>query len=126
MIYRRSLDAGTLPRDGLEADMSSVYKNGDRHLAENYSSRLPQYPAKYWNILSAAILYYTNKILTNLKRGFRDGFSPETQLLTPTGTTIFFLSSERQWTGITLVNNTSFHADPVDSSRTLTSAKKGH
>ena len=35
MIFQRSLDTGRLPKDWLSA-ISSAYKKGDRHLAENY------------------------------------------------------------------------------------------
>ena len=35
-IFHRSLDTGTLPDDWLKANVSSIFKKGDKHLAENY------------------------------------------------------------------------------------------
>lgn len=86
MIYQRSLDTGTLPQDWLEANISSVYKKGDRHLAENYRPiSLTSVPCKILeHIICRHLLSHleSNKILTNLNHGFRSGFSCETQLLT--------------------------------------------
>ncbi|XP_074649597.1 uncharacterized protein LOC141904816 [Tubulanus polymorphus] len=35
-IFQRSLDTGLLPSDWRRANISSIYKKGDKHLAENY------------------------------------------------------------------------------------------
>ena len=35
-IYQRSLDSGELPKDWLSANISCLYKKGDKHATENY------------------------------------------------------------------------------------------
>jgi hypothetical protein len=36
VIFQKSIDTGTLPEDWLNANISCVYKKGDKHAAENY------------------------------------------------------------------------------------------
>ena len=36
LIFQRSLDSGTLPKDWTDANITPIYKKGDRHRAENY------------------------------------------------------------------------------------------
>jgi hypothetical protein len=36
IIFQSSIDTGVLPKDWLNANISSIYKKGDKHSAENY------------------------------------------------------------------------------------------
>ena len=87
-IYQKSLDTGTLPTDWLEANISCVFKKGDRHQPEYYRPiSLTSVPCK---ILEHIICHHihlhleSNNILTHLSHGFRSGYSCESQLLTTT------------------------------------------
>ena len=87
-IYQKSLDTGTLPADWLEANISCVFKKGDRHQPENYRPiSLTSVPCK---ILEHIICHHihlhleSNNILTHLNHGFRSGYSCKSQLLTTT------------------------------------------
>ena len=86
MILQRSLDTGRLPKDWLSANISSAYKKGDRHLAENYRpiSLTPVSCKILEHIICRHLLNHLekNNILTKRNHGFRSGFSCETQLLT--------------------------------------------
>ena len=86
MIFQRSLDTGRLPKDWLSANISSAYKKGDRHLAENYRPiSLTSVSCKILeHIICRHLLNHLekNNILTKLNHGFRSSFSCQTQLLT--------------------------------------------
>ena len=86
MIFQRSLDTGRLPKDWLSANISSAYKKGDSHLAENYRPiSLTSVSCKILEHICRHLLNHLEKnILTKLNHGFRSGFSCETQLLTTT------------------------------------------
>ena len=72
-IFQRSLDTAVLPSDWRTANVSAVFKKGDKHQPENYRPiSLTYVPCK---ILE-------HNILTDLNHSFRAGFSCETQLLT--------------------------------------------
>jgi hypothetical protein len=43
IIFQSSIDTGVLPKDWLNANISSIYKKGEKHSAENYTSRSHQY-----------------------------------------------------------------------------------
>jgi len=85
VIFQRSVDTGTLPAEWLKANISSVYKKGVKHLAENYRPiSLTSVISKILeHIICRNILVHleSNNILTNLNHGFRSGYSCETQLL---------------------------------------------
>jgi len=85
-IFQRSLDTGILPEDWLKANISSAYKKGDKHLAENYRPiSLTSVSCKLLeHIICKHLVNHleTNNILSNLNHGFRSGYSCETQLLT--------------------------------------------
>ena len=86
IIFQLSIDSGELPNDWREANISCIFKKGDKHLAENYRPvSLTSVPSKLLeHIICKHILKHleTNKILTSLNHGFRSGYSCETQLLT--------------------------------------------
>jgi len=87
-IFQLSLDSGSLPDDWRKANISSIYKKGDRHQAANY--RPVSLTSVCCKLLEHVICKHLmnhlekNNILTNLNHGFRSGFSCETQLLTTT------------------------------------------
>ena len=85
LIFQRSLDTGILPDPWLNANISCVYKKGDKHLTENYR------PISLTSVISKLLEHIIcrnlldhlekNNILTRLNHGFRSGHSCETQLL---------------------------------------------
>ena len=85
-IFQRSVDSGMLPSDWLNANISPVYKKGDVHLPVNYRPvSLTSVSCKILeHLICKHILDHLarNKILTSLNRGFRSGYSCETQLVT--------------------------------------------
>ena len=84
-LFQRSLDSGTLPDDWTNANVSPIFKKGDRHRAENYR------PVSLTSVLSKLLEHIVcrsimchlerNNILTSKNHGFRAGFSCETQLV---------------------------------------------
>ena len=84
ILFQQSLDTGTLPEDWTSANVSPIFKKGDRHRPENYR------PVSLTSVLSKLLEHIvcsnlmshltTNKVLTDLNHGFRAGFSCETQL----------------------------------------------
>ncbi|KAK2166213.1 hypothetical protein NP493_1331g00010 [Ridgeia piscesae] len=85
-IFQRSLDTAVLPSDWRTANVSAVFKKGDKHLPENYRPiSLTSVPCKILeHIIYRHLMTYLEEhnILTDLNHGFRAGFSCETQLLT--------------------------------------------
>ena len=85
-IFQTSLDTGSLPSDWTKANVSPIFKKGDKHLAENYRPvSLTSVPCKLLeHIICRHLMTHleTEKILTTLNHGFRKGFSCETQLIT--------------------------------------------
>ena len=85
-ILQCSLDTGKLPKDWRDANISSIFKKGDKHLPENY--RPVSLTSVICKILEHIICRHLlkhlekHKILTNLNHGFRSGYSCETQLIT--------------------------------------------
>ena len=83
-IFQFSIDTGSLPTDWRDANVSPVFKKGDRLLAENYrpvsltsiSCKLLQH------ILCSQILRHFDQynVLTKLNHGFRSAFSTETAI----------------------------------------------
>ena len=99
-IFQRSLDTGILPQDWRSANISSVFKKGDRHQAENYR------PISLTSVISKLLEHIVcknmldhlekNKILTDLNHGFRSGYSCETQLLVTSHDLIKSLNAGKQ------------------------------
>ena len=84
-IFQVSIDTGDLPKDWRDANISSIFKKGDKqlkHLPENYRPvSLTSVPCKLLeHIICRHLMKHleTNKILTNLNHGFR---SPIIRLL---------------------------------------------
>ena len=84
ILFQQSLNRGILPEAWTSANISPVFKKGDRHRAENYR------PVSLTSVLSKLLEHIVcsnmlkhltkNKVLTDLNHGFRSGFSCETQL----------------------------------------------
>ena len=85
VLFQKSLDTGELPKDWTDANITPVFKKGDRHAAENYR------PVSLTSVLSKTLEHIVcselhnhfekNNVLTDVNHGFRKGFSCETQLL---------------------------------------------
>jgi hypothetical protein len=73
-IYQRSLDSGELPNDWRSANISCLYKKGDKHKTENYRPvSLTSVPCKFLeHIICKNIMKHLekNKVLTTLNNGF--------------------------------------------------------
>jgi len=41
VLFQTSINSGVLPKDWTDANVTPVFKKGDRHAAENYSPGLP-------------------------------------------------------------------------------------
>ena len=84
-IFQMSLDNGSLPEDWRNANISPIFKKGDRHTAANYRPvSLTCVCCKMLeHIICRHIMNHLEhyKILTNLQHGFRSGHSCESQLI---------------------------------------------
>ena len=85
-IFQLSINTGQLPNDWKQANISCVFKKGDKHLPSNYRPvSLTSVCCKLMEHIICRHLmnhFENHNILTNLNHGFRTGFSCETQLLT--------------------------------------------
>ena len=94
-IYQQSIDSGSLPSDWTRANITPVYKKGNKNLAENY--RPVSLTCVACKIMEHIICSHIHKhlehhnILTSLQHGFRAKHSCETQLLI----TLFDILSSR-------------------------------
>ena len=85
-IFQVSIDTGDLPKDWRDANISSIFKKGDKHSPEN--NRPVSFTSVPCKLLEHIICRHlmkhleTNKILTNLNHGFRSGYSCESPLIT--------------------------------------------
>ena len=84
-IFQYPLDTGTLPMDWRDANISPVFKKGDRHQAENY--RPLSLTSIFCKLLEHILWRHIFKhfeqynVLTQLNHGFRSGYSTRPQLL---------------------------------------------
>ena len=84
LLFQKSLDSGILPKDWTDANVTPIYKKGDRQTAGNYR------PVSLTSVLSKCLEHIVchemhkhfdkHKVLTNRNHGFRKGYSCETQL----------------------------------------------
>ena len=84
ILFQKSLDSGVLPKDWTDANVTPIFKKGDRQSAGNYR------PVSLTSVLSKClehiVCHQMHKhfdrfnVLTNRNHGFRKGFSCETQL----------------------------------------------
>lgn len=84
-IFQLSLETGSLPTDWRNANISPIFKKGDKHTAANYRPiSLTCVGCKLLeHITCRHVLKHLerNKILTPLQHGFRRGHSCESQLI---------------------------------------------
>ena len=84
-IFQHSLDTGTLPMDWRNANISPVFKKGNKHIASNYRPvSLTSVCCKTLeHIICSNILKHLERHskLTSLQHGFRSGHSCESQLI---------------------------------------------
>jgi hypothetical protein len=86
VIFQTSIESGQLPTDWLSANISAVFKKGDRNKAENY--RPVSLTSVACKLLEHIVCRHLHthfekfNILTTRNHGFRSGHSCETQLLT--------------------------------------------
>ena len=80
----RSIDSDSLPTDWTSPKIFLVFKKGDRRKAKNYRpvSLTLVLSKLFEHIICHSMMSHFKKhrVHTNLNRGFRSGFSPETQL----------------------------------------------
>jgi len=82
-IFRKSLTSGCIPRDCKHANVTPVFKKGQKYLCSNYrhisltciASKLMEH------IICSSIMGHAHNILYPLQHGFRSRRSCETQLL---------------------------------------------
>lgn len=84
-IFQQSIDTGELPTDWQNANVSPIFKKGNKHLPSNYRPvSLTSVCCKTLeHIICKFILNHLEKynIFTHLQHGFRSGHSCETQLI---------------------------------------------
>ena len=84
-IFQQSLDTNSLPDDWINANVSPIFKKGNKHLPSNYRPvSLTSVCCKLLeHIICRHVLKHleNHKILTNLQHGFRSGHSCESQLI---------------------------------------------
>ena len=84
-IFRMSLSSGQLPQDWKNANVTPIFKKGDKHAPQNYRPvSLTSICCKFMeHIICKHILVHLekHKILTDLQHGFRSGHSCESQLI---------------------------------------------
>ena len=85
-LFRKTFEEGKLPRDWKEANVTAVFKKGDRNLASNYRPvSLTSILCKVQEhiIVSNVMKHLDNfNILSDCQHGFRSKRSCETQLIT--------------------------------------------
>ena len=85
-FFRRSMELGTVPNDWKQANVTAIYKKGERFKASNYRPvSLTSLCCKIQeHILTSNIMKHLDKfnILTDCQHGFRARRGCETQLLT--------------------------------------------
>ena len=86
IIFRKSLDTGCIPHDWRTANVTPLFKKGNRSQAENYRpvSLTSQICKVAESILRNELVQHleSNKLLHNSQHGFRSGYSCATNLLT--------------------------------------------
>jgi len=86
IIFRKSLDAGHVPRDWRTANITPLFKKGKRSQEDNYRpvSLTSQICKVVESVLRDELVYHleSHNLLQNSQHGFRKGFSCATNLLT--------------------------------------------
>jgi hypothetical protein len=99
-IFVQSLETGEVPDDWTSANVTPIYKKGNKHLAENYRPvSLTCITCKLFeHIICKHILDHVeyHGILSPLQHGFRSGRSCETQLITTMHDLLTSFNGKRQ------------------------------
>ena len=86
VIFQKSLDEGVVPKDWQNANVTAIFKKGDRSLASNYRPvSLTSLCCKLLeHIITSNVLCHLDQysVLSDCQHGFRPRRSCETQLLT--------------------------------------------
>ena len=84
-IFQQSLNTGTLPNDWRNANISPIFKKGNKHMASNYRpiSMTSVCCKTLEHIVCKHMLSHleNNKIIFPLQHGFRNGHTCESQLI---------------------------------------------
>ena len=100
MIFERSLESGELPSDWLSANISPIFKKGDRTAASNYRPvSLTAICCKVLeHVIHSHIMHHFDKhsVLTTKQHGFRSNHSCESQLLLTTHDLALSLNNRQQ------------------------------
>jgi hypothetical protein len=122
LIFQKSLDEGNIPNDWRTANVTAIFKKGERYKASNYRPvSLISLCCKVQElIIVSSILIHldAHQILTDCQHGFRARRSCETQLLTLAHELfpllpVVFGCSEMPWS--ILVWNLGYRSDQVSS-----------
>ena len=85
VIFRRSLDTGCVPRDWRTANVTPIYKKGNRHQTSNYRpvSLTSQICKVVESVIRDELVHHLdyNNLIKNSQHGFRKGYSCSTNLL---------------------------------------------
>ena len=85
LIFKKSLETGNLPPDWKKANVTPLFKKGDKHTPQNYRPvSLTSICCKLLeHIVCRHVMNHLekNNILSNLQHGFRSGHSCESQLV---------------------------------------------
>ena len=100
IIFQKSLDTGEIPKSWLQANISPIFKKGDRTLASNYR------PVSLTSVCSKIIEHIVHSnimnhfdqysVLTDKQHGFRSKHSTESQLILTTHDLAKSLNSKSQ------------------------------
>ena len=100
LIFQKSLETGELPSDWLKANISPIFKKGDRTIASNYRPvSLTSICCKVLeHVVHSHIMLHFDKhsVLTSKQHGFRRNHSCETQLLLTTHDLTLSLDNRKQ------------------------------
>jgi len=85
MIFRKSFDSGSVPRDWRTANVSPLFKKGSRHQVSNYRpvSLTSQICKVVESVLRDALVQHLdmNELISESQHGFRKGYSCASNLL---------------------------------------------
>ena len=126
LIFQKSLDTGILPSPWLCANISPIFKKGDRSVASNYRPvSLTSICCKTLeHIIHTQIMHHfdTHSIITDRQHGFRKHHSCESQLILTVNDLVLSLNNRSQTDLIILDFSKAF--DTVPHNRLLQKLKR--
>ena len=115
-IFQKSVDSGELPEDWRDANVTPVFKKGDRHSAESYRpvSLTCVLSKQLEHIICHHMLNHLDKhqVLTSLNHGFRSGYSCETELVVTTHDLLKYYDQNKQVETVILDFSKAFDTVP--------------